>query len=118
MSTHSMRVAVACERGMVSRHFGHCECFCIYDIEDGQIVMSELVPNPGHQPGMLPRFLSDKEVDAVITGGMGGSAIEIFKQKKIDVITGVSGDALVAVERYLQGQLASNPTVCHEHLKL
>jgi len=59
--------------------------------------------------------LNDMGVNVVISGGMGGGAIDIFNEKGIEVIVGASGDAKAAVEAYLQGYLKSTGSVCHEH---
>ncbi len=110
-----MKIAVASENEKVTEHFGHCEGFMIFDVENNQIVKSETVPNPGHKPGFLPNFLNDKGVNVIISGGMGGGAIEIFNEKNIEVIVGASGDARDAVQAYLNGGLKSTGSVCHEH---
>jgi predicted Fe-Mo cluster-binding NifX family protein len=110
-----MIIAVASEGKMVTEHFGHCEAFTIFDTENRQIIKSETIPNPGHRPGFLPNFLNDMGVKVIISGGMGGGAIEIFNEKGIEVITGASGEAKTAVEQYLQGNLPSTGSVCHEH---
>lgn len=54
-------------------------------------------------------------VNVIISGGMGGGAIDIFNKKNIEVIVGASGSAEVAAEAYLQGSLKSTGSVCHEH---
>mgnify|MGYP003879640107 CR=1 FL=1 len=84
-------------------------------VENNQIVKSQSIPNPGHRPGFLPNFLNDLGVNVIISGGMGGGAIEIFNEKGIEVITGAKGSAEVAVNSYLQGNLKSTGSVCHEH---
>ncbi len=109
------KIAVASERKMVTGHFGHCENFMIFDTEDGKIIKSESVPNPGHRPGFLPVFLSDLGVNVIISGGMGGGAIDIFNSKNIEVITGASGSAEDAAKSYIAGELESTGSVCHEH---
>ncbi|ADY56782.1 Dinitrogenase iron-molybdenum cofactor biosynthesis protein [Syntrophobotulus glycolicus DSM 8271] len=110
-----MKIAVASEGPMVSEHFGHCDSFFIFDTEKEQILKSEAVQNPGHRPGFLPNFLNDIGVNVIIAGGMGAGAIEIFTEKNIEIITGVRGNAKIAVEQYLQGQLQSTGSVCHQH---
>ncbi|KLU64132.1 dinitrogenase iron-molybdenum cofactor [Desulfosporosinus acididurans] len=110
-----MKIAVASKNGMVTEHFGYCESFNIFETENNQIVKSESVPNPGHRPGFLPNFLNDMGVNVVIAGGMGGSAVSIFNDKGIEVITGAQGIAEAAAKNYLQGVLKSTGAVCHEH---
>ncbi|HOR86740.1 MAG TPA: NifB/NifX family molybdenum-iron cluster-binding protein [Bacillota bacterium] len=110
-----MKIAVASENEMVTEHFGHCESFSIFDAENNQIIKSEFIPNPGHRPGFLPNFLNDMGVNVIISGGMGGGAIEIFNEKGIEVITGAKGNARAAAELYLQGKLKSTGSICNEH---
>ncbi len=110
-----MKIAVASEGKNVTEHFGHCENFNIFTVENNEIIKSESVPNPGHKPGFLPNFLNDIGVNVIIAGGMGGGAIEIFNEKNIEVITGAEGDAQHLVELYLQSKLISTGSVCHEH---
>lgn len=110
-----MKIAVASDNGMVTQHFGHCESFIAFEVENNKIVKSESISNPGHKPGFLPNFLNDIGVNVIISGGMGGGAVEIFNEKGIEVITGASGDAKAAAEQYLQGMLKSTGSVCHEH---
>lgn len=111
-----VRIAVACDKGKVSGHFGHCEVFAIYDVENADITKSESVANPGHRPGFLPNFLNGLGINVIISGGMGAGAVDLFNGHGIEVITGVAGDPKAAVESYLGGELKSAGSVCHEHL--
>lgn len=110
-----MIVAVASENEMITEHFGYCKNFNIFEIKDEQITLLESIPNPGHKPGFLPEFLSQKGVNVIISGGMGGGAVDIFNEKKIEVITGAHGNASDAVKAYIEGKLKSTGSVCHEH---
>lgn len=110
-----MKIAVASEKEKVTEHFGHCENFNIYEIENNKIAKSESIANPGHKPGFLPNFLNDMGVNVIISGGMGGGAVDIFNEKDIEVIVGVTGSAEIAVEEYLKGNLKSTGSICHEH---
>jgi predicted Fe-Mo cluster-binding NifX family protein len=110
-----MKIAVASEGKNVSEHFGHCEGFTIFVVQNRQIEAKEFISNPGHKPGFLPVFLYEQGVNVVISGGMGGGAVDIFNEKGIEVVTGASGDAQEAVEQYLRGDLKSTGSVCHEH---
>ena len=110
-----MKIAVASDNGMVTEHFGHCESFMIFDAENNRIINHESISNPGHKPGYLPNFLNDKGVNVVISGGMGGGAVDIFNEKGIEVITGIKGDSKTVAELYLQGALNSTGSICHEH---
>ncbi|NCB42125.1 MAG: dinitrogenase iron-molybdenum cofactor [Clostridia bacterium] len=110
-----MKIAVASMNDIVSGHFGHCINFNIFETENGCITASSSIANPGHKPGFLPNFLGEMGVDVIIAGGMGGGAVEIFNERNIEVIVGASGDAKIAAESYLKGELMSTGSVCHEH---
>ncbi|MDI9495721.1 MAG: NifB/NifX family molybdenum-iron cluster-binding protein [Bacillota bacterium] len=110
-----MVIAVASEKEKVTEHFGHCENFNIYETDGDKIVKSRSVKNPGHRPGFLPNFLNEMGINVIISGGMGSGAIEIFNEKGIEVITGARGEAKIAAEEYLKGNLKSTGSVCHEH---
>lgn len=110
-----MKIAVAKEGNDVSAHFGHCEGFQIYEVEEKEVKGRSFVSNPGHRPGFLPNYLNDLGVNVVISGGMGGGAIAIFEEHGIKVITGASGEVEDVVQRYINGDLRSTGSICHEH---
>lgn len=110
-----LKVAVASENKMVCGHFGHCETFEVFDTENGKILTSKSIPNPGHRPGFLPNFLNDLGVNTIISGGMGGGAVDIFNEHNIEVILGAQGSSEESVKAYLAGSLTSTGSICHEH---
>lgn len=110
-----MKIAVASEGNLVTGHFGHCQNFNIYEVENNQVIKNTSIANPGHKAGFLPNFLIDLGVTTIISGGIGGGAIEIFNEKGIEVVSGASGNAEEAVNNYLQGKLESTGSVCHNH---
>ena len=76
---------------------------------------SQLAVFSPDRPGFLPNFLADRGVNVIISGSMGGGAVEIFNERNVEVVVGASGNAKAAVEAYLQGALKSTGSVCHEH---
>lgn len=94
-------------------HFGHCEEFAIVETEDQKIVNVEYHAPPIHQPGTYPRFLADKGVSTIISGGMGMKAQEIFAQNNIEVFMGINSEnPEQLVEQYLRDQLVSGENLC------
>lgn len=110
-----MIIAVASEGSKVTEHFGHCESFNIFEVTGKEITSQKSVANPGHRPGFLPNFLNDLGVNIIISGGMGGGAIDIFNSKNIEVVTGARGEAVDAVKDYINGKLVSDNSICHQH---
>ena len=110
-----MRYAVPVNSGGLSAHFGHCEHFALIDVDEekGEILRKELVPSPGHQPGLLPQWLAEEGVSVVIAGGMGSRAQSLFQQNHIKVVIGaLESDPERAVQSYLGGTLATGDNIC------
>jgi len=110
-----MRYAVPLSGGVTSLHFGHCEYFALIDTDENErkIIRKELIPSPGHQPGLLPEWLAKQGVAFVIAAGMGSRAQSLFEQHRIGVIAGtVESDPEKAVLSYLNGQLATEDNIC------
>lgn len=110
-----MKIAIPTDDGHVAAHFGHCSEFKVFEVSDGSVVERRSVENPGHRPGFLPRFLAGEGVNLLIAGGIGSSAIEIFNELNIEVISGAQGSPEEVVEQYLVGELKSGAEGCREH---
>ncbi|MCR2043301.1 NifB/NifX family molybdenum-iron cluster-binding protein [Anaerosalibacter massiliensis] len=110
-----MKIAVATEGNAVSGHFGFCEGFTIYEVNDKKIVDKSLITNPGHKPGFLPKFLREQDVNVVVSGGMGARAQELFNENNIEVVVGAEGPCNDVVDKYIKGELKSTGSVCTEH---
>ncbi|SCG81720.1 dinitrogenase iron-molybdenum cofactor family protein [Proteiniborus sp. DW1] len=110
-----MKIAIASEEKYVSGHFGHCEGFTIYEVSDNRISSKEFTPNPGHRPGYLPVFLKERDIDVIISGGMGETAQQLFNENGIEVIVGAQGLCDDMVQKYINGELKSTGSICREH---
>lgn len=110
-----MKYAVPIIRGMVSPHFGHCEQFALFDIDSAknEITARDDVKSPGHEPGVLPKWLAGKGVSHVVAGGMGSRAQDLFSQHGITVIAGITEqDPRKAVMSHLKGALTTGSNLC------
>ncbi len=94
-------------------HFGHCEKFALIETKDQEVMNVEYITPPVHQPGTYPRFLAAKGVSAIIAGGMGEKAQDIFAQHRIEVFMGVgSEDPETLVAQYFNDQLETGENLC------
>ena len=110
-----MKYAVPVTGGSLSPHFGHCDQFALYDVDEHskKIINREMVASPEHQPGLLPVWLAEKGVSVVIAGGMGPRAQDIFHQNGISVVLGaMESDPEKAVLSHINGTLAIGDNVC------
>ena len=95
----SMKIAVPVVNGKLCQHFGHCEQFALVETNNNTILATELVTPPPHEPGLLPRWLGEKNVGLVIAGGMGVRAQELFTAAGVEVVTGAPSIAPEEVVR-------------------
>ena len=103
------------DRVHVEEHFGHAREFAFISIEDGAEQSREYKTPPPHAPGVIPAFVHQEGAGAIITGGMGGMAIDLFKGHGIEVILGASGTIDDNLKTYLTGDLESKGSACEEH---
>ncbi len=107
------RIAVSADNrngldSVVSPHFGRCPCFVLVDVDGCEVHEVDVVENPfygRHQPGQVPQFINEYNVDVMLTGGMGRRAIGFFQDYGIQPVTGASGSVRHSLERYLGGAL-------------
>ncbi len=110
-----MKIAVTYENGNVFQHFGHTQEFKVYDIEDNKVVSSEVFGSNGSGHGALAGLLSDKNIDVLICGGIGGGAMSALTDNGIEVCAGTEGNTDEIVNKYLHGELVSSGVNCDHH---
>jgi predicted Fe-Mo cluster-binding NifX family protein len=122
-----MKIAVTAENNnglesMVAQHFGHAPYFMLVDVENGEVTTVESAANPyaeAHQPGQIPAFIKQLKANVILSGGMGGRAIEFFEQAGIKAATGASGTVRQALENYFGGNFKEaapcDESVAHGH---
>lgn len=108
-----MRIAVSAEtnqglNSQVAHHFGRCPFFALVEVDKDQILSAAVIDNPyfaAHQPGQVPEFIHQQGADVMLSGGMGGRAIQFFEGFGIEPATGASGTVQEAVACFLEGKL-------------
>ena len=112
----NMKIAVTYQNGFIFQHFGHCETFKFYTVENNEIVSAEVISAIGSGHGALAGFLKMNGADALICGGIGGGARTALAAAGIELFPGTTGRADAAVEALLKGTLIFNPdTLCNHH---
>ena len=107
-----MKAAISTDAGSVSAHFGRCPTFTIVKIEDGKVLERDEVTNPGHQPGFIPQFLSDRGVECIVAGGMGHRAMALFDEFGIQTILGIKGSIDNVIGKLSNGELKGGKSAC------
>lgn len=108
----TMKVAISTDGDSVAPHFGRCESYTIAEIENGEIKSRQSIGNPGHEPGFLPRYLDEQGVTCIVAGGMGSYAKQLFDQKNIQTLMGVSGKVDDTLAALAAGELQTGESTC------
>lgn len=109
-----MKIAVATDGVRVAEHFGRCPEYTIFTVNNEKIESKIVIPNPGHEPGFLPRYLAERGINCIIAGGMGPRAQGLFEQQNIKTVVGARGLVDEVIDAYLKGQLEVGESTC-EH---
>jgi len=112
---NKMRIAIPLAQGQLSLHFGHCDQFAIFDIDDNinKVINRKDETPPAHEPGALPRWLHENNVSIIIAGGMGQRAQQLLARNDIKVIIGASGQSPEElVSAYLKNTLETGDNIC------
>jgi ATP-binding protein involved in chromosome partitioning len=111
-----MKIAMPIADGKLCAHFGHCQVFALFEVdtEGKKIIRREDHTPPMHEPGVLPRWLSEKGVNLILSGGMGARAQQFFQQYGVGVIVGVmhSGNPEDVIHDYLNSNLEAGDNIC------
>jgi predicted Fe-Mo cluster-binding NifX family protein len=112
-----MKIAVPTVGDQIDQHFGHCEKYSVFTIEDNAIKTLEYMESPagcGCKSNMAS-VLAQSGVKVLIAGGIGNGAVNVLASNDIKTIKGASGDVRNAVELYLQGKLTDSGDICQSH---
>jgi predicted Fe-Mo cluster-binding NifX family protein len=112
-----MKIAVPTRNGQVDDHFGHCESYTIFTIENGKVEKEEIMKSPegcGCKSNIAP-ILSQMGVKVMLAGNMGMGALGVLNYSGIEVIRGCSGDVKNVIKAYLEEAITDSGESCHNH---
>ena len=73
------KIAIPVSNDVLSPHFGHCELFYIYEVENDKILNETLLSSPPHEPGLFPQWLREHGVTDIIAGYLQSRFISFIK---------------------------------------
>jgi predicted Fe-Mo cluster-binding NifX family protein len=114
-----MKIAVPTRGDVVDDHFGHCEAYTVFTIDENKkFISSEMIPSPqgcGCKSN-IAGVLHKKGVSIMLAGNMGGGALNVLLNHGIDVQRGCSGNVYQLIESFLAGKIRDSGEVCdHPH---
>lgn len=114
----NVKIAVPTVNGMVDDHFGHCDHYTIFEVDDNrQIVGEETLPagtGCGCKSG-IALDLRQKGVSIMLAGNMGDGAKDVLTANGIHVIRGCSGDIRQLINDYMAGKIHDCGVGCSSH---
>lgn len=112
-----MKIAIPTRNNVVDDHFGHCEYYTIFTIENQQVLNSQFMASPegcGCKSDIAP-LLNRMGVSLMLAGNMGAGALHTLNSQGIEVIRGCSGDVNQVVNDFLAGKIEDSGQGCEEH---
>jgi predicted Fe-Mo cluster-binding NifX family protein len=114
-----MKIAVPTRSNYVDSHFGHCEEYTIFTVDENKKVEGrEVLPSPqgcGCKSN-IAAILREKGVSTMLAGNMGEGAYNVLRNHGIDVYRGCSGDVQKVVTDFLQNRVIDSKESCSAHL--
>lgn len=112
------QIAVPTCDGMVDNHFGHCDHYTIFHVDDlKNIIKTETLPSPqgcGCKSN-IASVLAEMGVTLMLAGNMGMGAFNVLSNAGIEVIRGCSGKIEDVVKSYLDGAIHDSAESCDHH---
>jgi predicted Fe-Mo cluster-binding NifX family protein len=112
-----MKIAVPTRGNVVDDHFGHCELYTIFTLDENRSVSgTEIIPSPqgcGCKSD-IAAVLRQKGVNVMLAGNMGEGAFNILNYNGIEVLRGCSGDINRVVADFAQGRVSDSNESCRE----
>lgn len=113
-----MKIAIPSRGNRVDDHFGHCEYYTLYDVNEENVITGrEVLESPqgcGCKSNIVTT-LSAKGVSVMLAGNMGEGAYNLISNYGIKVIRGCSGDTDRLVNEYLTGAVNDTDRLCSHH---
>jgi predicted Fe-Mo cluster-binding NifX family protein len=115
-----MKIALPSRQNQVDEHFGHCEYFTVFTVNNNNEIMSEeTVASPANCgcKSNVAQTLAQMGVTTMLAGNMGQGAVNVLNSCGIDVLRGCTGDVKRVAEHWLSGTLKDSGIACdlHEH---
>ena len=113
-----MKIALPSKENRIDNHFGHCEYFTVFTVNDNkEIISEEKVDSPtgcGCKSD-IAQTLSLMGVNVMLAGNMGEGAVNVLGSHGIKVFRGCSGEIKTVIQNYLDGKLIDSGIMCLEH---
>ncbi len=113
-----MKIALPTKDNMIDSHFGHCDHFTVFTLnENREIISEEKVESPvgcGCKSN-IAGTLAQLGVKVMLAGNMGDGAVNVLGSSGIKVVRGCSGNVRDVATGWITGQILDSGVGCHAH---
>lgn len=112
-----MKIALPSRDNKIDDHFGHCEYFTVFTVNEKEIISEETVDSPvgcGCKSN-IATDLAEIGVSVMLAGNMGDGAVNVLKNAGIEVVRGCQGDIKEVALSWLAGELEDAGDGCDGH---
>lgn len=113
-----MKIAIPTRNNRVDDHFGHCEYYTIFTLNDAhEITATATHDSPegcGCKSDIAP-VLAGKGITLMLAGNMGDGAKKVLSDNHIQVIRGCSGPVEEVIKAWIRGELTDSGDSCDHH---
>lgn len=113
-----MKIAIPTNNKNVENHFGQCEYYTVYTVDNQNNIVSQQelkAPQGCGCKSDIASTLQTMGVKIMLAGNMGEGAKNVLETKDIKVIRGCSGNVDEVVHDYLAGKIEDCGIACSEH---
>lgn len=115
-----MKIALPSCQNQVDEHFGHCESFTVFTVDENHEILSEeTVASPAGCgcKSNIAQTLAQMGVKMMLAGNMGQGAVNVLNSCGIEVLRGCKGNVRAVAEGWLAGSVKDSGIACslHEH---
>lgn len=113
-----MKIALPTHQNQIDSHFGHCEYFTVFTVDDSKKIIDQKTvasPEGCGCKSNIASVLADLGVNIMLAGNMGDGAVNVLKNAGIEVLRGCSGDVKEVAAAWLNGTLADSGESCRAH---
>ena len=111
-------IAIPTRENRVDNHFGHCENFTIFQVNDSKEIISKTSLESSKTCGCktnLAEELAKAGVTLLLAGGIGQGAINKLKSQNIQVLAGFKGSTEEAISNWKTNNYFTDIPICVDH---
>jgi predicted Fe-Mo cluster-binding NifX family protein len=113
-----MKIALPSRNANLDDHFGHCEYFTVFTVDENKQILAEEIVQSSVGCGCKSNIvdtLSAMGVTMMLAGNIGNGAVNVLSNHGIQVQRGCSGTVKAVAQQWLDGTIVDSGTNCHQH---